>query len=221
MTDRIVIAIDGFSGTGKSSTAKVVAKKLGYLYLDSGAMYRCATLFFIRQSVNLNDSAAVKDALSQLDISFDTNEVMINGEPVTDEIRSMEVNNYVSEVSKIPAVRSFMVAQQQQLGANKGIVMDGRDIGTVVFPKAELKIFMTANARVRAQRRQEELEAKGVKEELDVIEKNLVERDAIDSGRDISPLIQAQDAITIDTSTLTFAEQVQQIIDLAQQKIAQ
>ncbi|MEQ8581313.1 MAG: (d)CMP kinase [Marinoscillum sp.] len=216
---KITIAIDGFSGTGKSSTAKNVADELGYTYIDSGAMYRATTLYFLRQDVSLDDASQVEHALDTLDIRFEEGHVVLNGEDVTDEIRTMRVNEHVSAVSTIAMVRHAMVAQQQKIGKGKGIVMDGRDIGTVVFPHAELKVFMTANTRIRAERRQTELAEKGIMEELNVIENNLSQRDEIDSTRSESPLRKAEDAVEIDTSNLTFADQVHKIVSLAKEKI--
>ncbi len=216
---KITIAIDGFSGTGKSSTAKKVAGELGYTYIDSGAMYRATTLYFLEQDVSLDDASQVEHALDTLDIRFEEGHVLLNGQDVSNEIRTMRVNEHVSAVSTIAVVRHAMVAQQQKIGKGKGIVMDGRDIGTVVFPDAELKVFMTANTRIRAERRQSELAEKGIIEELNVIENNLSQRDEIDSTRSESPLRKAEDAVEIDTSNLTFADQVHKIVSLAKEKI--
>lgn len=216
---KITIAIDGFSGTGKSSTAKKVAGELGYTYIDSGAMYRATTLYFLEQDVSLDDASQVEHALDTLDIRFEEGHVLLNGQDVSNEIRTMRVNEHVSAVSTIAVVRHAMVAQQQKIGKGKGIVMDGRDIGTVVFPGAELKVFMTANTRIRAERRQSELAEKGIIEELNVIENNLSQRDEIDSTRSESPLRKAEDAVEIDTSNLTFADQVHKIVSLAKEKI--
>jgi len=216
---KITIAIDGFSGTGKSSTAKKVAGELGYTYIDSGAMYRATTLYFLEQDVSLDDASQVEHALDTLDIRFEEGHVLLNGQDVSNEIRTMRVNEHVSAVSTIAVVRHAMVAQQQKIGKGKGIVMDGRDIGTVVFPGAELKVFMTADTRIRAERRQSELAEKGIIEELNVIENNLSQRDKIDSTRSESPLRKAEDAVEIDTSNLTFADQVHKIVSLAKEKI--
>ncbi|MEP0368325.1 MAG: (d)CMP kinase [Cyclobacteriaceae bacterium] len=216
---RINIAIDGYSGTGKSSTAKAVAKALSYTYIDSGAMYRATTLYFIRQAIDIQNSASVSKALVELKLTFEGSEICINSENVESFIRSMEVNEKVSHVAALRDVRVEMVRQQQAMGKDKGVVMDGRDIGTVVFPDAELKVFMTANADVRAQRRMEELSQKGISEELSVIKNNLLERDKIDSSREESPLIKANDAIEVDTSDLTFEGQVSKIVKLAKAKI--
>lgn len=216
---KIIIALDGFSGTGKSSTAREVAKVLGYTYIDSGAMYRAATLYFLESDVNIQDAQAVNAALDHLEITFKEERVLLNGQDVTDQIRSMKVNEHVSTVSTIPNVRKELVSQQQRMGRGKGIVMDGRDIGTVVFPDAELKIFMVADSRVRARRRQLELEEKGIFGELKVIEDNLLERDKIDSTRNESPLKRTDESVEIDTSGMSFDEQVQEIVGLAKQLI--
>jgi len=216
---KIVIAIDGYSGTGKSSTARQVAKALGYTYIDSGAMYRAVTLFFLDEGVNVEDSKSIEEALDDLEINFDNHHVLLNNEDVSHEIRTMRVNESVSQISAIKAVREDLVAQQRRIGESKGIVMDGRDIGTVVFPDAELKVFMTANSTVRAQRRQAELKAKGIKEELSAIEQNLLERDQLDTTRVESPLKRAEDCVDVDTSDLTFDEQVGKIVELANEKI--
>ncbi|QDH79269.1 (d)CMP kinase [Echinicola soli] len=222
---KIVIAIDGFSGCGKSSTAKQVAKKLGYTYIDSGAMYRAATLHFINKFTELTNPKDIRRALDSLEIAFHQNEASdhqdtyLNGLNVEKKIRSMEVSEKVSEISKIKEVRHELVAQQQRLGKHKGVVMDGRDIGTVVFPGAELKVFMTADTKIRAERRQKELLERGELVELDKIIHNLEERDRIDSSRSESPLKKADDAVEIDTSLLDFEEQIDQITDLAKKKI--
>lgn len=217
--NKITIAIDGFSGTGKSSTAKTVAKHLDYVYIDSGAMYRATTLYFINQQVDLANEEAIQNALNSIEIGFDHTKVLLNGEDVSNEIRTMKVNEQVSTVSALRTVRQALVAQQQRIGKDKGIVMDGRDIGTVVFPNAELKVFMVANTQVRAQRRQAELKEKGIFEELKSIESNLIERDKLDSSRSESPLRKADGAIEVDSSYLTFDAQVNKIVELAKQKI--
>lgn len=222
---KIVIAIDGYSGCGKSSTAKAVANKLGYTYIDSGAMYRAATLFFLNQGVDLTNKEELIGQIQNLQISFKKNphtgkqETYLNGINVEEPIRSMEVSSFVSEVSKIKEVREELVSRQQLMGEQKGVVMDGRDIGTVVFPYAELKVFMTADLEIRAKRRQKELQDKGQKVTLEDIIRNLSERDEIDSNRKESPLYRASDAIEIDTSFLEFEEQVNQVVDLAKEKI--
>ncbi len=217
--NKINIAIDGFSGTGKSSTAKSVANVLNYIYIDSGAMYRATTLFFLRNKVDWNDPAQLESWLSKLKLKFQGSDICLENENVADEIRTMKVNESVSHVAALKSVRIEMVRQQQEMGKMKGVVMDGRDIGTVVFPSAELKVFMTANAEVRAERRQKELLEKGIVEELSLIKTNLLERDQIDSSRAESPLIKAEGAVEIDTSGLTFDEQVSKIVEMAKAKI--
>lgn len=217
---KIIIAIDGLSGCGKSTTAKAVAKALNYTYLDSGAMYRAATLYFLKNFTNLTNPKQVEKLLSEMDVSFHLNEqegvqqIFLNGLNVENEIRSMEVSDYVSEVSKIGEVRKALVEKQRKMGKNKGVVMDGRDIGTVVFPDAELKIFMTADLDTRAARRQKELLERGEMIGLESVKKNLENRDKIDSGRVESPLRKANDAVEIDTSHLQFDEQVSRILEL-------
>ncbi|WP_353934830.1 (d)CMP kinase [uncultured Roseivirga sp.] len=225
MMAKINIAIDGLSGCGKSSTAKAVAKTLGYKFIDTGAMYRAVTLYVLNEAVDLTSKKSVVQALEQITIDFrynqesQKNETFLNGQNVEEEIRSMRVAGSVSQVAAIKEVRVAMVAQQQQMGKDKGVVMDGRDIGSVVFPEAELKLFMTASTEVRAKRRQAELREKGEEVALDEIIKNLEERDRIDSTRDESPLIKVADAIEVDTSNLLFEEQVQKVLDLALQRI--
>ncbi|GGZ28772.1 cytidylate kinase [Echinicola pacifica] len=223
---KIVVAIDGFSGCGKSSTARQVASRLGYTYIDSGAMYRAATLHFLNQFTVLTNPKEIQKALDTMEISFHHNEdtgkqeTYLNGLNVEKKIRSMEVSERVSDISKIREVRLELVAQQRRLGRHKGVVMDGRDIGTVVFPDAELKVFMIADIHIRAERRQKELLEKGELVELKKIVENLSTRDRIDSSRAESPLTKAGDAVEIDTSLLDFEEQVQRITDIAEQKIA-
>jgi len=218
---KITIAIDGYSGTGKSSTAKVVASRLGYLYVDSGAMYRAVTLYFIRNKIDLNDKMKVLKALGNIWIDFSYNKILaryetyLNEENVEESIRGMEVSNYVSAVSAVKAVRDAMIAIQRKLGKARGVVMDGRDIGTVVFPKADLKFFMTADTKTRAERRQLELKESGSEIPLADIIQNLEDRDNRDSTRAISPLKRADDAIEIDTTGLSFAEQVGLIVNKA------
>jgi CMP/dCMP kinase len=214
----IVIAIDGYSACGKSSTAKVVAGILNYNYIDTGAMYRAITYYFIEHYINLSNPKQVKKALEQIHIDFVFNpkigasETYLNGLNVEKEIRSMEVSNLVSEVSAIAEVRNAMVPQQRKMGKKKGIVMDGRDIGTTVFPDAELKIFMKADFQTRAERRQKELlESNQLVDLVDIME-NLKKRDEIDTTRKESPLKKAKDALEIDTTHLTFEEQVEEIL---------
>ena len=212
---KIVIAIDGHSSCGKSTMAKALARKIGYVYIDSGAMYRAATLFALRNNM-IHDGRVDEDALlkhlSEIHIEFRLNaeglpETYLNGENVERAIRTMEVSNAVSPVSAIPFVRKAMVAQQQAMGLKKGIVMDGRDIGTTVFPDAELKIFVTASPEVRAQRRVDELRAKGEAVDFEAVLDNVRTRDHIDQTRAESPLRQADDALLLDNSHLTPAEQ--------------
>jgi len=222
----IIIAIDGYSACGKSSTAKALARALGYLYLDSGAMYRAVTLYFIRSKTDLQNKSAVLKALDKINISFhrnkDTheNETYLNGENVEFEIRKMEVAERVSDISAIPEVRVKMVEQQRKMGSQKRVVMDGRDIGTNVFPDAELKLFMTADLKVRALRRKQELVEKDTEASLEDILANLASRDRIDTQRKENPLIKAADAIEIDTTHLNFAEQVEQAITLAKKAVS-
>ena len=214
---KITIAIDGHSSCGKSTMAKDLAKKIGYVYVDTGAMYRAVTLFALRNGL-FNDDGSVKTEeleprMEEIMITFQYNpetqkpDTYLNGELVEKEIRSLEVSNHVSPIAAIPFVRTAMVAQQQAMGREGGIVMDGRDIGTTVFPNAELKVFVTASAEVRAQRRYDELVAKGMPEPYEDILKNVQERDYIDSHREVSPLRPADDAILLDNSELTIPEQ--------------
>jgi cytidylate kinase len=214
---KITIAIDGFSSCGKSTMAKDLAREVGYIYVDTGAMYRSVTLYALRHNL-FNDDGSIKTAeleaqMPQIQISFKVNaetgrpDTYLNNVRVEDEIRTLEVSNHVSPIATLPFVRAALVAQQQQMGRDKGVVMDGRDIGTVVFPDAELKIFVTASAEVRAQRRFDELKAKGMPADYDDILKNVQERDYIDSHREVSPLRKADDAIELDNSYMTIAEQ--------------
>lgn len=214
MVKKIVIALDGHSSCGKSTTAKRVAAELGYAYIDTGAMYRAVTLYVLRHHVSLTNPKEVSDALANIDISFHynpkngRNETYLNGLNVEDEIRKMYISSQVSEVSVVPQVRHAMVAQQQKMGRRRGVVMDGRDIGTAVFPDAEVKIFMTADVETRSRRRQQELLAKNQLVNLDEIRENLQKRDHIDSTRAESPLRRATDAALLDTSHMTIDEQV-------------
>jgi len=216
---KIIIAIDGYSSCGKSTLARALAKRLQYLHIDSGAMYRAVTLYFMRQQINLEDTQDVRDALEKISIylTFENNTQVtwLNHEKVEAAIRAPEVNQWVSPVSTLTAVRKEMVAQQQRMGNGKGIVMDGRDIGTVVFPHAELKLFLIADLEVRVERRWLELHEKGILSSREEVKKNLLERDHIDSTREDSPLRQAEDATVIDTSYLTPKEQLQIAYDLA------
>ena len=214
---KIIIAIDGFSSCGKSTMAKDLAREIGYVYVDTGAMYRAVTLYALRNNLFNSDNTVKVDELEQqmknITISFKFNtetgrpDTYLNGELVEKEIRSLEVSSHVSPIAAVPFVRTAMVAQQQRMGERKGIVMDGRDIGTTVFPQAELKIFVTASAEVRAQRRYDELQAKGMPADYADILKNVEERDYIDSHREVSPLCKADDAIELDNSHMTIPEQ--------------
>jgi cytidylate kinase len=219
----ITIAIDGHSSCGKSTLAKSMAKRLNYAYVDSGAMYRAVTLYFLRNQVDVKDEDTVRLALKDIKIHFENidgkNATFLNNENVEEEIRSMEVSNFVSPVAAIPIVRKKVVKQQRALGGNKGIVMDGRDIGTVVFKKAELKIFLTADENIRAQRRHAELKQKGLDISLEEVLQNLKERDHIDSTREDSPLRKADDAIEINNSSMTELEQTELALRLAYDKI--
>lgn len=217
--ENIVIAIDGYSSCGKSTVAKAVAKELNFVFVDSGAMYRAVTLYFLRHGIDFNDQSAVVEALDNIQIDFvpqvdSTADILLNGENVSEEIRAMAVSDKVSEVAAIKAVRTAMVAQQQALGSRRNIVMDGRDIGTTVFPDADLKIFMTADPEVRAARRYVELKAKGQSVSLDEIRENLAHRDLIDSTREESPLRQADDAVVLDNSAMNHDTQLQFVLDL-------
>ncbi len=220
---KIIIAIDGYSSCGKSTLAKALAKKLHYAYVDTGAMYRAVTLFFLDNNINFYDAEAVNNALPNIEIHFerqnDGNHVFLNGVDVENKIREMRVADQVSPVATISEVRRAMVSQQKRMGKRKGVVMDGRDIGTVVFPSAELKIFLTADPDIRATRRQLELTQKGQIVDKQTVKINLSERDRIDSTRQDSPLRQAEDAILLDNTTLSEAEQMQIVLDWATQKI--
>jgi cytidylate kinase len=223
--NRIIIAIDGYSACGKSSTAKGVAEKLGYAYIDSGAMYRAVTRYFIDHHITLTNPKEVGRALEEIDIHFENSDgqnfTFLNGINIENQIRTMDVNNLVSEVAALGKVREAMVRQQQKMGRRKGVVMDGRDIGTVVFPDAELKVFMTADVRVRAERRQKELLEKGHVLDLDEIENNLLKRDRIDTSRDQSPLRKAEDAVILDTTGKTLEEQVDEVVQMAREKLVE
>lgn len=217
---KIVIAIDGYSACGKSTTAKQVASILGYRYIDTGAMYRAVTLYFLDHHVALTNPKEVVKALQQIQISFKVNsrnvsETYLNGLNVERQIRNMRVSEQVSEVSTLKDVRLALVEQQRRMGREKGVVMDGRDIGTVVFPQAELKLFMTADVLVRAFRRQKELLDRKQLVDLDEVIDNLLQRDKIDTERVESPLRQADDAVVIDTTHISIDEQVDEVIRLA------
>ncbi|MDR6300443.1 (d)CMP kinase [Mesonia maritima] len=225
---KIIIAIDGFSSTGKSTVAKQLAKKLGYVYVDTGAMYRAVTLYamqhnfiskeYFKKEKLINSLAEIK-----LEFHFNTEkgfaEIYLNGKNVENEIRTLSVSQFVSTIAAVPEVRKMQVKQQHELGEKKGIVMDGRDIGTVVFPQAELKIFMTASAETRAKRRFDELIAKGENVTFQEVIQNIEERDKVDSSRKDSPLKKAEDAIVVDNSHLNPDEQFQKILQLAKEKI--
>ena len=214
---KITIAIDGFSSCGKSTMAKDLAKKIGYVYVDTGAMYRSVTLFAMQNNLFSKDGSVktteLEKRMKDIQISFVFNnetgrpDTYLNGELVEKEIRTLEVSSHVSNIAAIPFVREAMVAQQQRMGKDKGLVMDGRDIGTTVFPEAELKIFVTASAEVRAKRRFDELNEKGMSADFDDILENVKQRDYIDSHREVSPLRKADDAIELDNSNMTIQEQ--------------
>jgi cytidylate kinase len=220
---RIIIAIDGHSACGKSTLAKGLAKSLHYAYLDSGAMYRAVTLYFLDNQVDYNDPAAVGEALRHIEMHFERidgqNRTFLNGRDVERDIREMRVSEHVSPVSAISMVRRAMVRQQQAMGKRRGIVADGRDIGTVVFPDAELKIFLVADVDVRTSRRHLELAAKGIDAEWEDIRKNLLERDRIDSSRADSPLRQADGAVVIDNTLLSEEQQLERALALARERI--
>lgn len=220
---KIIVAIDGFSSCGKSTLAKALAKSLHYAYLDSGAMYRAVTLFFLEKNVDYEDPDAVETALHEIEIHFERiegqNHTFLNGRDVERDIRTMAVSEHVSPVSTISAVRRAMVHQQQAMGKRRGIVADGRDIGTVVFPDAELKIFLIADADVRTSRRHLELAAKGIDADWNQIQNNLLERDRIDSSRSDSPLRQADGAVVIDNTLLSEEQQHDKALSLAKQRI--
>lgn len=225
---KITIAIDGFSSCGKSTMAKDLAKEIGYIYVDTGAMYRSVTLYAMQHGMfgadNSIDTAALEKAMPQIKISFKLNagtgrpDTYLNGQLVEKDIRTMEVSSRVSPIAALPFVRKALVEQQQAMGKEKGIVMDGRDIGTVVFPDAELKVFVTASAEVRAQRRFDELKAKGMPADLQDILKNVQERDYIDSHREVSPLRKADDAVELDNSNMTIAEQKQWLRNIFEER---
>jgi len=222
---KIVIAIDGYSACGKSTTARELAKLLGYTYIDSGAMYRAVTLYFHNHHVRLTNEKEVTKALENIDVEFHPNEksgtadTFLNGLNVEEEIRKMYISERVSQVSSLKDVRTAMVTQQRKMGKRKGVVMDGRDIGTVVFPEAELKVFMQADIYVRAGRRQAELLERKQLIDLDAIIDNLQKRDHLDTTREESPLKKAKDAEVVDTTFLTFEEQVDDVLNLALGKI--
>jgi cytidylate kinase len=223
---KIIITLDGYSSCGKSTLAKQMAAELNYVFIDSGAMYRAITLYFIRHGIDVSSLATVTEALSNIQLSFILNEttgradMYLNNENVEEEIRGLAVSNQVSQVAALEPVRIFSVAQQQLMGIQKGIVMDGRDIGTAVFPEAELKIFVTASPEVRLERRYQELFAKDPAITKSEIQANLEMRDHIDSTREFSPLKQAHDALVLDNSSLTRDEQLELALSWAQERIA-
>lgn len=217
---KIIIAIDGYSACGKSTTAKQVAAILGYRYIDTGAMYRAVTLYFLEHHISLTNPKEITKALSEIAISFNVNsknisETFLNNLNVEKEIRKMKVSENVSQVSALKEVRQAMVEQQRRMGKERGIVMDGRDIGTVVFPGAELKLFMTADIMVRAYRRQQELLSQDRLVDLNTVLENIRKRDEIDTNRAESPLKQATDAVVVDTTHITIEEQVDEVVRLA------
>ena len=228
MSNKIIIAIDGYSSCGKSTFAKAIARELGYLYVDSGAMYRAVTLYCMRNGL-VSKKAIRTDqiisSLSDININFVYNpdkalyETFLNSQNVENEIRSIPVSAYVSRISQIPEVRTRMVQLQREIGVLKGIVMDGRDIGTVVFPDAEIKIFMTASVDIRARRRFDELSGKGEKVDLEEVKRNIIARDIADENRDISPLRRAEDAIVLDNSRMTVAQQMEWVREVIDKKL--
>lgn len=223
---KIIITIDGYSSCGKSTLAKQLAKELQYTFIDSGAMYRAVTLYFLRNHVNWENPKAVSEALNNINLEFFYNDasqksdMYLNGENVEALIRDMLVSENVSNISAIKEVRAFAVAQQRKMGEEKGIVMDGRDIGTTVFPQAELKIFMTADNVIRVERRYKELYVKNPNITIEEVKNNLEMRDYIDTNREVSPLRKANDAIVLDNSNLTMQEQLQMALAWARQQIS-
>ena len=225
MPGKIIVAIDGFASCGKSTMARQLAKMLQYVYIDSGAMYRAVMLYFLENNIDFNDHNSLVQGLAKAKISFQfnpqtqTNEVCLNGRNVEKEIREMNVSKRVSELSKIKEVRQAMVRIQQEIGKDKGIVMDGRDIGTVVFPDAELKIFLTADFNERVSRRYEELKSKGIAASVDEIAYNLKERDHVDTTRKESPLTKAPDAVEIDNTHITPKAQLEKVYSMSLESI--
>jgi cytidylate kinase len=228
MEKRLIIAIDGYSSCGKSTFARLIAKELNYIYIDSGAMYRAVTLFCMRRNyitLTVLNKTGIIDELKDIHIDFVFNpdineyETFLNSENIENEIRNMAVTSLVSKISQIPEVRERMVELQRQIGVSKGIVMDGRDIGTVVFPDADIKIFMTASVDIRAKRRHNELKNKGVNIEFEEIKRTIIARDIADENRDISPLRRANDALILDNSRMTVEEQMLWINEILEKKI--
>ncbi|HRO43903.1 MAG TPA: (d)CMP kinase [Flavipsychrobacter sp.] len=226
MASKIIIAIDGYSSCGKSTLAKELAGSLGYKYIDSGAMYRAITLYFLRQNVDVNNPVEILNALTNLRLSFEYNEntgkseIHLNDENVERYIRDMIVAEKVSEVATVKEVRGFAVAQQKRMGKKRGIVMDGRDIGTVVFPDAELKIFMTADLAIRVKRRFEELCEAGQAATIEDVQHNLAMRDYIDSNREESPLRQAEDAVVLDNTNIGREEQLKLVMEWVKERVS-
>jgi cytidylate kinase len=225
MENKIIIAIDGFSSCGKSTLAKAMAKALEYVFVDTGAMYRAIALYFLRNDISFSDNTAILAALDQIALRFKYNpesqksDMYLNGENVEQEIREMRVSQKVSEVASIPAVREFAVAQQQAMGVDKGIVMDGRDIGTVVFPNAELKLFVTADPAIRLERRYQELLQTNPSILKEEVSANLQQRDLMDSTRAHSPLRQAEDALVLDNTTLNREQQFELAMQWAKERM--
>lgn len=223
--NKIIVAIDGFAGCGKSTLARQLATQLGYTFLDTGAMYRAVALYLLQQNIRLTDADAVQMALAKISIRMGTDAfgntlTWLNNVPVEQEIRSMQVSNIVSEVAAISSVRRFLVREQQRIGKEKGIVMDGRDIGTVVFPEAELKLFVTADMETRVERRHGELREAGIEISREEIRENLIKRDREETERSDSPLKQADDAILLDNTGMSRDEQLAFALGLAHQRIA-
>ncbi|HEX7366699.1 MAG TPA: (d)CMP kinase [Pelobium sp.] len=221
MNKNIVVAIDGYSSCGKSTLAKALAKKLHFVYVDSGAMYRAVTLYFLRNNTDLKNHDLIIDALEHIELNFHSRDyqshILLNGEEVSDEIRQMPVSENVSSIASIKEVRKAMVRKQQKMGKSKNLIMDGRDIGTTVFPDAQVKLFMTADPKIRAERRYNELLAKGEEVSLEEIFDNLAHRDFLDTTREESPLVRADDAIILDNTNLTEEQQ----LDFAIEKVRQ
>lgn len=228
MEKRLIIAIDGYSSCGKSTFAKMIARELNYIFIDSGAMYRAVTLYCIRRKfINYHgvNTQGILEELKDINIDFiynpdiNAHETFMNSENVEAEIRNLEVTSHVSRISQIPEVRSRLVELQRLIGSYKGIVMDGRDIGTVVFPDADLKIFMTASTDIRARRRYDELKTKNINVEFEEIKRGIIARDIADENRDISPLRRAEDAITLDNSRMTVDAQMQWVREIIEKKL--
>lgn len=216
---KINIAIDGPSGVGKSSLSKRLAKKRNMIHLDTGAMYRCVALYFLEHGVDLNDPQAIEKALGEIHIAFEKDQVFLNNKDVTEAIRTNAISNFTSKVSSIPLVRSKMVELQQAIAKEKNYIVDGRDIGTTVLPQAEVKIFLTASPKARAERRFNEYAAKGIESDYETIYQDIVARDYQDTHRKVSPLKEAEDAVVIDTSDLTIEEVLEAIEDVIEERL--